>query len=185
VVRLLAHHRYVCLPHRYWIGAPDAGQPATRLGAGLEDIVRAQRQHVRLLRRHGTAATFDAVLTGFLICGHLWSGPPHSSDDVWHQWTRRAEILVPPGSEATEFSASRLCAVVYSEAVSIAALIACPDRRQQASGDTEQQTRFLTEITRRLGRADYRSPDNGDHALDEVRQRTATEPTRQDVCRHT
>ena len=41
--------------------------------AGLDEIVAAQRHHLRLLRRHGPAATYDAVLTGFLICGHIWA----------------------------------------------------------------------------------------------------------------
>ena len=58
--------------HRYWIGPPDIDQPATGLG-GLDDIVGAQRHHLRLLRRHGPAAAYDAVLTGFLFCGHLWA----------------------------------------------------------------------------------------------------------------
>jgi hypothetical protein len=162
VVRLLPHHRYVCSQHQYWIGPPDAGQPATRLGVELEAVIRAQRQHVRLLRRHGSAAAFDAVLTGFLICGHMWSGPPHSDDDVWHQWTHRAEILIPPGSEATEYSASRLFAAIYPEAVALAALIACPAWRQLAAGTADQQRQFIAEIGRRLGRPNYQPPEHGD-----------------------
>jgi hypothetical protein len=72
VTHLLPHHRYVCTRHRYWVGPPDIDQPATALG-GLDDIVRAQRHHLRLLGRHGPAAAYDAVLTGFLFCGHLWA----------------------------------------------------------------------------------------------------------------
>ncbi|MCW2685178.1 MAG: hypothetical protein JWR37_68, partial [Mycobacterium sp.] len=72
VTHLLPHHRYVCTRHRYWVGPPDIAQPATGLG-GLDDIVRAQRHHLRLLGRHGPAAAYDAVLTGFLFCGHLWA----------------------------------------------------------------------------------------------------------------
>ena len=72
VTHLLPHHRYVCTRHRYWIGPPDIDQPATDL-AGLDDIVGAQRHHLRLLRRHGPAAAYDAVLTGFLFSGHLWA----------------------------------------------------------------------------------------------------------------
>ena len=72
MTHLLPHHRYVCTRHRYWIGPPDIDQPATDL-AGLDDIVGAQRHHLRLLRRHGPAAAYDAVLTGFLFSGHLWA----------------------------------------------------------------------------------------------------------------
>ena len=46
------------------IGPPDARQQATPLGPGLADIVSAQWRHLRLLRRYGTAAAYDAVLTG-------------------------------------------------------------------------------------------------------------------------
>jgi hypothetical protein len=99
VTRLLPHHRYVCTRHRYWIGPPDAGQSATPLDPGLDDIIRAQRQHLRLLRRHGIAVTYDAVLTGFLICGHLWADRPCDWPVPWQQWTRRAEILIPPRAE--------------------------------------------------------------------------------------
>ena len=162
VTRLLPHHRYICTRHRYWIGPPDAGQPATRLGHDLEDIVRAQRQHVRLLRRHGSAATFDAVLTGFLICGHLWTDQPQSGDDAWHRWAHRAQILIPTGSEPSTFSASRLFAAVYPEAVSLAQLIASPAWRCQAGGNTEQQQQFRTEINRRLGRPHHQPPEGGD-----------------------
>jgi len=66
VTRLLPHHRYVCTRHQYWIGPPDAGQPATPLGPELGGIVRAQWRHLRLLRRHSIAAAYDAVLTGVL-----------------------------------------------------------------------------------------------------------------------
>jgi hypothetical protein len=36
------------------------------------DIVAAQRRHLRLVRRYGWAAAYDAVLTSFVICAHLW-----------------------------------------------------------------------------------------------------------------
>jgi hypothetical protein len=159
VTRLLPHHRYVCSRHRYWIGPPDIDQPATGLG-GLEDVVRAQRHHLRLLRRHGSAATYDAVLTGFLFCGHLWT---NRRDDagVHREWTRRGEVLIPADTETTTFSASRLFAVVYPEAVSLAALIASPTWRHRAAGDADQQRQFTTEVDRRLDRP-HRPGDGGD-----------------------
>lgn len=162
VTRLLPHHRYVCTRHRYWIGPPDAGQPATPLGWPIADIVRAQRRHLRLVRRHGVAATYDAVLTGFLICGHLWGDQPLTAVDAWHRWTLRAEVLIPTRSGPGEFSASRLFAALYPEAVDIAALVASPAWRRLAAGDTGQQQSFITEIGLRLGRPDYQSPEGGD-----------------------
>ena len=105
--RLLPHHRYVCTPHRFWIGPPDAGQSATPLGPELAGIIQAQWRHLRLLGRYGTAVTYDAVLTGFLICGHLWTDQPGEWPGPRQRWTRRAEILIPPGAESSKFSAAR------------------------------------------------------------------------------
>ena len=152
MTRLLPHHRYVCTRHRYWIGPPDIDQRATAL-RGLDDIVGAQRHHLRLLRRYGAAATYDAVLTGFLFSGHLWADRRrHDGVGVQRGWTRRADVLIPPGTETATFSASRLFAAVYPEAVSLAGLIASPTWRHRAAGDADQQQQFITEVGRRLGR---------------------------------
>jgi TniQ len=150
--------------HSYWIGPPDAGQPATPLGWQLADIVPAQRRHLRLVRRHGFASSFGAVLTGFLICGHLWGDQQKTLIDAWYQWTLRGQVPHPGelGTRRVQFSASRLFAAVYPEAVDVAALIASPAWRRLAAGDAEQQQRFLTEIRLRLGRPDYQPLEGGD-----------------------
>ena len=150
VTRLLPHHCYVCTRHRYWIGPPDAGQPATPLGPGLVGIVQAQRRHLRLLRHYGPAVAYDAVLTGFLICGHLWTDWPGDWDGPWQRWTRRAEVLIPPGAESSQFSASRIFAAAYPEAVG---LIASPAWRSLAAGGPAQQQQFTAAIGQRLGPA--------------------------------
>jgi hypothetical protein len=162
VIRLLPHHRYVCLRHRYWIGPPDIGQHASLLPNDVDDIAPAQQRHLRLLGRRGVAATYDAVLSGFLICGHLWADQPHGTDQLLRRCARRADVLIPPGTEYQHFSASRLFAVVYPEAVSIAAVLASPLWRRLAAGDTRGQTRFLDEITTRIGCPGYRPPAGGD-----------------------
>jgi hypothetical protein len=145
VARLLPHHRYVCTRHRYWIGPPDAGQPATPLVPELADIIQAQWRHLRLLRRYGTAATYDAVLTGFLICGHLWGYQPGDWPGPWHEWTRRAQLLIPPGCEASHFSASRIFAAAYR-----LARLALTRRRRPI-----QQQQFTRRIGQLLGRPGY------------------------------
>lgn len=169
VLRLLPHHRYVCTRHRYWIGPPDAGQPAIPLGQDLaevgEQIVAAQHQHRRLLARHDAAAVFDAVLTGFLICGHLWDDRRHESTGAWRHWVQRVDRLIPPGTELDTYSASKLFAAAYPEAVKLAALIASPTWRRLASGDTAQHRTFLAEICRRVDR----SPDHDDTANNAIR----------------
>ena len=127
MTQLLPHHRYVCTRHRYWIGPPDIDQPATAL-RGLDDIVAC-------------AATPPAAAAPLRPCRHLRRGadrvpvlrPPLGGvggDDgvgVHREWTRRADVLIPPGTETATFSASRLFAAVYPEAVSLAALIASPN----------------------------------------------------------
>ena len=162
VTRLLPHHRYVCTRHRYWIGPPDAGQSATPLPVGYDNIVAAQGAHLRLLHRHGSIAVFDAVLTGFLICTHHLR--PHSEDSTptERRWSRRAEALIPQGTEHATFSASRLFAVTYPEAVHLAAVIASPSWRHLASGAPRQQWRLATELAQRLGYPDYQPPQDGD-----------------------
>jgi hypothetical protein len=162
VIRLLPHHRYVCLRHRYWIGPPDIGQHTSMLPDHLDDITRAQHQHLRLLGRYGVAATYDAVLTGFLICGHLWADQSHFLDQLTHRAARRAELLIPPRSEYRHFSASRVFAAVYPEAVSIAVLLASPLWRHRAAGDTRDQQQFLHAIATRIGCPGYQPPSSGD-----------------------
>lgn len=161
VVRLLPHHHYVCTKHRYWIGPPDAGQPAIPLDGRLADIVGAQHRHQRLLAGQGGHAVFDAVLTGFLICGHLWAHPQRANADACRHWTRRTDLLIPPGTEPETFTASRLFAAVYPEAVSLAEIIASPRWRKRASGEANGRWEFLTEAARRLGgSADENDPGN-------------------------
>jgi hypothetical protein len=156
VLQLLPHHRYVCTRHRIWIGPPDLlDQPNPSLDE-LPDVVTAQRAHLRLLHRLGPAAAFDAVLTGFLICGHRWDQDAHHPDDARVAWGERAAILIPPGAEHATFSTSRLFAATYPEAVKIAALIGSLHWRRLAAGGPDEQRRVTAEIGLRLGEPDYR-----------------------------
>lgn len=157
VLQLLGHHRYVCLRHRIWVGPSDlTGFPQPDL-SGLPEVVAAQRAHLRLLRRLGPAACFDAVLTGFLICAHRWTDrrdPPPG--DARHRWGRRAQLLIPANTELGTFTPSKLFAATYPEAVDIAELIGALRWRRMAAGDTAMQQRFVAEIGRRLGQPGYR-----------------------------
>lgn len=162
VQRLLPHHRYVCTDHRYWIGPPDADASAARLGEDMNDVINAQRRHLRMVRRHGSAAAYDAVLTGFLICGHTWEDKLRDWTAVTDRWHERSIRLIPVGEEFRVFSASRIFACVYPEAVDVAELIADPYWRSLAAGDSEQRWQFHAEIGRRLGRPGYRPGRDGD-----------------------
>jgi hypothetical protein len=160
VVRVLPHHRYICIRHSYWIGPPDIPGPPTALGA-FPGLPPAQHRHRRLLRRHGPAATYDAVLTGFLICGHLWTATPRTrtATRLKHIWDRRAALLIP---DYADFSASRIFAATYPEAVNLAAVLANPIWRRLAHGDTRERERFLAEVGHRLGGPTYTPGENSD-----------------------
>ncbi|UAK36158.1 MULTISPECIES: hypothetical protein [Nocardia] len=155
-LQLLGHHHMLCLRHRIWIGPPDlTGFQQPDLGR-LPEVVAAQRSHLRLLRRLGPAATFDAVLTGFLICAHRWSErEPPPRGDARHHWDKRAQQLIPAGSELGTFTPSKLFAATYPEAVDLAEILGTLRWRRLAAGDPDMQQRFTTEIGRRLGRPDY------------------------------
>jgi hypothetical protein len=114
------------------------------------------RPGVQRLGRLGPAATFDAVLTGFVLCGHRWNGQTSGDTDVHHQWARRADLLTPRGTENETFTKSRLFAAVYPEAVRIAEIIGSLHWRRLAAGGPDDRRRFTAELTRRLGLADYR-----------------------------
>ena len=157
VTRLLPHHRYVCPSHRHWIGPPDIAAPPTPL-TELPEIVQAQHRHLRLLRRHGWPATYDAILTGFLLCAHLWSGRP--AGPLIDAWPRRTTALI--GGRSGGFTASRVFAAVYPEAVSLAAVLAAPSWRHRAHGSHQQRQQFLAEIGRRLAGPAYRPGDHSD-----------------------
>ncbi|WP_326657200.1 hypothetical protein [Streptomyces sp. NBC_00385] len=153
VVRLLPHHTYVCLRHHTWIGPPDIDHPAVDL-TRLPNIVDAQRRHLLLLRRYGWAATYDAVLTGLMLCAHIWSpdGRPVAFG-TWDAWDDRLDTLIPFDPEKqdyVDFSTSRLFAAVYPEAVSLAPLIASASWRRLAGGAEAEQNRFFAEVARRI-----------------------------------
>jgi hypothetical protein len=114
------------------------------------------------MRRHGAALTYDAVLTGFLICGHQWDYQPRGWDVPWQRWNQRTQALIPAGLEATRFSASRIFAAAYPEAVSLASVISSPRWRSLAAGDAGQRQQLISEIGRRLGHPGYQPPGTGD-----------------------
>ena len=157
MLQLLGHHRYACTGHRVWIGPPDLTDHPQPDVTPLPEIVAAQHVHLRLLRRIGPAATFDAVLTGFLICAHRWkSRHDPTPTDARHHWARRAETLIPPAPRPSPSAPPRLFAATYPEAVSIAEMIGTLHWRRLAAGDPDAQRRFATAIGRRLGQPDYR-----------------------------
>ncbi|TXS67293.1 hypothetical protein [Streptomyces sp. sk2.1] len=164
VTRILPHHRYVCARHRLWLCPSDADGQSTSLDT-LPEIVQAQRKHLRILQRHGWAITYDAVLTAILICGQLWSLPENENGEAWHDWIRRANVLIPPGTAEATFSVARLCAAVYPEAVALASLFASSYWRQAAQEANWDRHQFHIEIARRLGHPKYRYKQHDDDPI--------------------
>jgi len=156
VLRILAHHRYVCTRHGYWIGPPDVNRPCPSLEC-CPEVVAAQHRHLRLVQRYGWAAAYDAVLTALMICAHRWGHPDPTSGEELHQvlWTTRSFILIPKDSELHTFSASKLFACLYPEAVTLAPVIASPEWRRRAAGDDRELGQFVTEVRRRLRDSEY------------------------------
>lgn len=110
--------------------------------------------HLLLLRRYGWAATYDAVLTGLMLCAHIWSpeGRP-SPFGCWDVWDDRLDVLIPFDREKQDyvgFSTAKLFAVVYPEAVALAPLIASPYWRWLAGGTEAEQARFFAEVAGRV-----------------------------------
>jgi hypothetical protein len=150
VYRLLPCHEYACIRHRYWIGPPDVNRPGPEL-PGLPEIITAQRRHLRLVRQHGWAAAHDSIMSGFMICGHLWLWQPPSGPGKRPLWERRGQALIPPGQAGAQFSASRVFAAVYPEAVSLAAVLASPRWRALAAGTRSDLRALAAELGRLVG----------------------------------
>jgi len=166
VYRLLPHHRYACTRHHRWIGPPDVNRPGPDTSA-FPAITTAQRRHLALVRRHGWAAAYDAVLTGFMICGHLWDKRPDDDEPPVRRlmrikWDVHALTLIPEGAERTAFTASLLFAAIYPDAVAIAAILASPHWRKLAAGDDQDLSRFAAAIGPRIGDPHYQPSDHAD-----------------------
>ena len=72
-------------------------------------------------------------------CGHIWDDLVDDWFETTSRWTHRGHALISFGLETDEFSAARLFAAVYPEAVDLAQLIASPAWRSLAAGDADQQ----------------------------------------------
>ncbi|RFU36667.1 hypothetical protein DZF91_36915 [Actinomadura logoneensis] len=130
------------------------------------ELLKAQRQHPRLLRRRGWAATYDAVLTAFMICGARW-GPRGKldTDSTFVQqtiWDIRSYTLIPEGTERQTFSSSRGFAAIYPEAIELAPLVADPYWRKMAAGNGAELDLFLTQVRHRLRDPDYQPSPEAD-----------------------
>jgi len=76
----------------------------------------------------------------------------------WQRWTRRAEILIAPGSESNEFSGARIFAAAYPEAVASPVSSPRPPGAASPTGTPLSSSTFIATIGQRLGGPVTRPP---------------------------
>ena len=86
-----------------------------------------------------------------MICGHLWQTPASvgpATHLTYLVWEQRCHQLIPDGLETTDFSASRIFAAVYPEAVLLASLFASPTwrRRKRQPGNVILHHRHIRPV---------------------------------------
>ncbi|MEU6745199.1 hypothetical protein ABZ914_03115 [Spirillospora sp. NPDC046719] len=74
----------------------------------------------------------------------------------------RTMICIPPETEQNTFTAAKLFAAIYPDAINIAELIASPTWRELAAGDDDQLSLFCAAIGDRIGVPDYQPQHNLD-----------------------
>lgn len=138
-------HDQVCVPHRLWIGrAVDS--PAGQLDlTDLPKVVRAQRRHYRLLRRHGSLMMDACYRFGSEFWHNLFQRGYRLSDRA-----ERLRRLSPVNGLVRPFDPRRYVAV-YPEIVETISLYASPRWRSLALADDEAKfEQFKAEFNRRL-----------------------------------
>jgi hypothetical protein len=183
IMRLFAHHHYVCARHGYWLGPPDVGYgPSLRHLGDLPDLVAAQRKHRRLVQAYGPIPVFDALIHAFKICALLWRNGPEETDgdSRWWHWDQRLDLLIPKTDSRGSFSHSLCYAAIYPEAVTIAGLLTHPTWRAKGTSrlghpDNDDRWELSAEFGHRLGLADY-YPEDPKHPLNLWADHHAAQP---------
>jgi len=139
----------LCPNHRIWLGPPV---PAHRGGqydvTGLPDILRAQRRHYRLARRHGRQTTADAVAEAAHITA-LWARHGLHADrrrPLIHAFLGHTPLTgrLPSGDPIT-------AVVTYPETIDLARLLATPRWRHPTDPATKREVReFRRDVNHHL-----------------------------------
>lgn len=136
-----SHHVRVttnlCLRHGRWIG---------RYGQQLDlhtvpDVIRAQRHHYNLVRRHGQRTVTYAMAEAADICFRWWD-----SNRFDRRWRRRMTALSGPKWHAFKEDIE-LVACTYPDIVALAGLFASPYLRfLPFTGQDRDLRRFIREV---------------------------------------
>jgi hypothetical protein len=109
--------KVVCLRHRQWIGSAGALQPSLDR---QPDVLKAHRQHLRLVRRFGRDEVTAAFTIADEICRHWHDGREHDED-----FSRRLEIFHGPDWQVPPY-APTVAAAAYPQVVPLTRLLASP-----------------------------------------------------------
>lgn len=139
------HDANVCIQHRLWIGEGN-DYPHQQPDLGLcPDIVHAQIRHLRILRRHGRAATRAA----FRTAAGLWPDLITTGGYSERVGIRIARLHPPNG--ASDAAEARTQAASYPETVAFSAILASPHWRAIATSRAPADSqRFHREFRRRV-----------------------------------
>ncbi|MBW1600254.1 hypothetical protein HPT28_25120 [Streptomyces sp. JJ38] len=125
----LAAHQRVCPRHRCWLmGVPGIEGRVVRL-AGCPEVVQAQADHRRLMRRSPVAASAFQVAEA--VTAWWWA-------QVWPEerlWAMRLEAAMPAGEDPQRWRILARDLVTYPETVALAALLASRVWRLRVAAD--------------------------------------------------
>ncbi|MFD0319390.1 Helicase associated domain protein [Streptomyces flavalbus] len=125
----LAAHQRVCPRHRCWLmGVPGSGGRVVGL-AGCPEVVQAQADHRRLLRRSPVAASAFEVAEA--VTASWWA-------QKWPEerlWAMRLEAAMPEGEDPLRWRILARDLVTYPETVALATLLASRAWRLRVAAD--------------------------------------------------
>jgi hypothetical protein len=137
----------ICPAHLAWVRPPARGGRGPQYEVGhLPEILRAQRRHRRLARRHGR----EAAATAFTAAAHvtaLWARRGFYRDrrPLVHALTGRR-----PVTSRLEFADRTIPVVTYPETVDLASVLAMPRWHQPAGHAEDDLSHFCRDIDHRL-----------------------------------
>ncbi|MFI5662945.1 Helicase associated domain protein [Streptomyces sp. NPDC051684] len=125
----LAAHQRVCARHRCWLmGVPGSAGRVVGL-ARCPEVVQAQEDHLRLLRRSPVAGSAFEVAEA--VTAWWWA-------QKWPEerlWPMRLEATMPAGEDVQRWRVLARDLVTYPETVSLATLLASPVWRLRVAAD--------------------------------------------------
>ncbi|MGW2369716.1 Helicase associated domain protein [Streptomyces sp. NPDC001667] len=153
--RYLAPEQRVCTRHQYWLMfLPGTGGLPVPLGL-CPEVIKAQRRHIRLLRRSPAAAQAFAVARA--VTGSWWEEPWPVEERLW---PARLEATRPDDAHPGWWKVAARDLITYPETIAVARVLASRHWQQrvvaQARGHLPyrlgEMPALLAELARRLQR---------------------------------